>query len=141
MLVRVRPDTGGMHTWVSADAFEQFFPEISADEARRQLGPDGEERVLDQAATREFIAGLERLLHGPLPWQGVTGQTSGCRDPVPVRGWYDDRTLQLTGRLSGRGASCSSGRVSALNPPTIHAPRDPLCSRRVPPMRTCSGCA
>jgi len=25
--------------WVSADAFEEFFAETSADEARRQLGP------------------------------------------------------------------------------------------------------
>jgi hypothetical protein len=51
-----------MRIWVSADAFERVFPEISADEARRQLGPAGE-RHLDQTATREFIAGLERLLH------------------------------------------------------------------------------
>ena len=61
MLFTVWPETGGMHMWVSADAFEQFFPEISADAARCQLGPDGE-RDLDQTATREFIAGLERLL-------------------------------------------------------------------------------
>jgi hypothetical protein len=39
MLFTVWPETGGMHMWVSADAFEQFFPEISADEMRRQLGP------------------------------------------------------------------------------------------------------
>ena len=36
----------------------------SADEARRQLGPADEDRLLDGTATREFIAGLERLL-GP----------------------------------------------------------------------------
>jgi Protein of unknown function (DUF1524) len=67
MLFTVRPDTGGMHMWVSADAFEEFFPEISADEARRQLGPADEDRLLDRTATREFIAGLERLLHQTPP--------------------------------------------------------------------------
>ena len=61
MLFTVWPETGGLRTWVSATAFEQFFPEISADETRRQLGPDGE-LDLDQTGTREFIAGLERLL-------------------------------------------------------------------------------
>jgi hypothetical protein len=39
MLFTVWPDTGGMHMWVSADASKEFFPEISADEARRELGP------------------------------------------------------------------------------------------------------
>jgi hypothetical protein len=62
MLFTVWPETRATRMWVSADAFEQFFPEISADEARRQLGPDGK-RDLDQTAAREFIAGLERLLH------------------------------------------------------------------------------
>ena len=66
MLFTVWPETDGLHMWVSADAFEEFFPEISADEARRQLGPADEERLLDETATREFIAGLERLLH-PAP--------------------------------------------------------------------------
>ena len=63
MLFTVWPKTGGMHMWVSADTFEQFFPEISADEMRRQLGPADEDRLLDHTATRAFIAGLERLLH------------------------------------------------------------------------------
>ena len=62
MLFTVWPDTSGLRMWVSADTFEEFFPEISADEARRQLGPDGEERLLDQTSTRKFVAGLERLL-------------------------------------------------------------------------------
>ena len=66
MLFTAWPEPAGMHMWVSADTFEQFFPEISADDARRELGPDGE-RDLDQAATREFIAGLERLLHSLSP--------------------------------------------------------------------------
>jgi hypothetical protein len=61
MLFTVSPETGGIRIWLSADAFEEFFPEISASEARRQLGPDGE-RHLDQTDTREFIAGLKRLL-------------------------------------------------------------------------------
>ena len=63
MLFTVTPDTGGTRIWVSADAFGQFFPEISADETRRQLGPADEERLLDQTATRKFIAGLGRLLN------------------------------------------------------------------------------
>jgi hypothetical protein len=48
MLFTVWPDTGGMHLWVSADAFEEFFAETSADEARRQLGPAEQERLLDR---------------------------------------------------------------------------------------------
>jgi hypothetical protein len=67
MLFTVWPETGGMHIWVSADAFDRFFTEISPDEAERQLGPVEEDRVLDQTATREFITGLERLLHTALP--------------------------------------------------------------------------
>ncbi len=66
MLFTVSPETGGLRVWVSADAFEEFFPEISADEARRQLGSAEQERLLDETATREFIVGLERLLH-PTP--------------------------------------------------------------------------
>jgi hypothetical protein len=62
MLFTVSLKTDGMHMWVSADAFGQFFPEISADEARRQIGPAEEQRFLDVAAIREFMAGLERLL-------------------------------------------------------------------------------
>ena len=38
MLFTVWPDTAGTRTWMSADAFEQFVAEISADETRRQLG-------------------------------------------------------------------------------------------------------
>jgi hypothetical protein len=63
MLFMVSPETGGIRIWVSADSFEPFFPDISADDARRQLGPTDENRLLDQTATQEFIAGLERLLH------------------------------------------------------------------------------
>jgi hypothetical protein len=66
MLFTVWPDTDGMHMWASSDAFEEFFPEISADEARRQLGPADEDQLFDHTATREFIAGLEHLLH-PTP--------------------------------------------------------------------------
>jgi len=66
MLFTVWPETDALHMWMSADAFEEFFPEVSADEARRQLGPADQERLLDMTATREFIAGLERLLH-PAP--------------------------------------------------------------------------
>jgi hypothetical protein len=64
MLFTVSPETGCMRMWVSADALEQFFPEISADEARRQIGPAEEQRFLDVATIREFMAGLERLLRG-----------------------------------------------------------------------------
>jgi hypothetical protein len=66
MLFTVSPYAGGMHMWVSADAFAQFFSQISADEARRELGPDGE-REIDQSGTREFIASLERLLQRQPP--------------------------------------------------------------------------
>jgi Protein of unknown function DUF262/Protein of unknown function (DUF1524) len=62
MLFTAWPETDALHMWMSADAFEEFFPGISADEARRQLGPADEDRPLDGTATREFIAGLERLL-------------------------------------------------------------------------------
>jgi hypothetical protein len=67
MLLTASPDTGGIRMWVSADSFEQFLPDISADDARRQLGPTDENRLLDQTATQEFIAGLERLLHPSAP--------------------------------------------------------------------------
>jgi hypothetical protein len=63
MLFTVWPETRGMRMWVSADAFEHFFADISAEEARRQLGPAEEDRLLNQPATRAFISGLERLLH------------------------------------------------------------------------------
>ena len=43
MLFTVWPETGGLRMWMSADAFEEFFPEVSADEARRQLGPADED--------------------------------------------------------------------------------------------------
>jgi hypothetical protein len=66
MLLTVSPKTAGVHLWVSADAFEQFFTEISADEARRQLGPADEDRLLDQSAALEFIDALKRLL-SPTP--------------------------------------------------------------------------
>ena len=57
MLFTVSPETGGTHMWVSADAFEQFFSEISADAARRQLGPDGK-RDLDQTGHPGVHRGL-----------------------------------------------------------------------------------
>lgn len=66
MLFTVSPDTDGMHMWVSADAFKEFFPDIAADETRRQLGPADEDQLLDHTATREFVTGLEHLLH-PTP--------------------------------------------------------------------------
>ena len=66
MLFTVWSEKDALRVWMSADAFEEFFPEISADEARRQLGPADQERLLDGNATREFIAGLERLLQ-PAP--------------------------------------------------------------------------
>jgi hypothetical protein len=67
MFVTAWPKTGGIHMVGSAETFEQFFREISADEARRRLGPDGEERLLDETGAREFNAGLERLLHPTTP--------------------------------------------------------------------------
>lgn len=67
MLFTVWPETDALHMWMSADAFEEFFPGISADEARRQLGPADEDRLLDATATREFIAALERLLDAAAP--------------------------------------------------------------------------
>ena len=104
MLFTVWPETGGMHMWVSADAFEQFFPEISADEARRHVGPDGEERLLDQTAIREFIAGLERLLHPTPEQEAPRGLTPGCRKtPPPARPRRDGHTIAVRlKRQSGR---------------------------------------
>ena len=67
MLFTVWPETDALHMWVSADAFEEFFPGISADEVRRQLGPADEDRLLDGTSAREFIAGLERLLDPAVP--------------------------------------------------------------------------
>jgi hypothetical protein len=61
----------GARMYTSADAFEEFFPDISAEEARHQLGPDGF-RPLDQRTAREFIAGLERLF-GAMPDDAGSG--------------------------------------------------------------------
>ena len=50
----------GSRIYSSGEAFEQFFPNISADEAQHQLGPDGY-RELSRTTANEFIAGLEHL--------------------------------------------------------------------------------
>jgi Holliday junction resolvase-like predicted endonuclease len=61
MLFTIFSEERGSRIYTSADAFEEFFPKISAVEARRHLGADGY-RELNQTTAREFIAGLERLL-------------------------------------------------------------------------------
>jgi hypothetical protein len=63
MLLTVRPEKGACTCWRRRYAFEQFFAEISAHEARCQLGPAEEDRFLNETATREFIAKLDRLIH------------------------------------------------------------------------------
>ncbi len=45
----------GSRIYSSGEAFEEFFPNISADEARRQLGPDGL-RELSRTTANEFIS-------------------------------------------------------------------------------------
>jgi hypothetical protein len=47
--------------YTSSEAFEEFFPGISADQARHHLGPDGY-RKLGQNSAAEFLTGVERLL-------------------------------------------------------------------------------
>ena len=85
MLFTVWPKTRRMHMWVSADAFEQFFPEISADEARRQVGPADEERLLDPTAIREFIADLDVLLAEVLnAGDGGSAGGGGVRAPAVI---------------------------------------------------------
>jgi hypothetical protein len=61
MLFTIFSDKTGSRMYTSSEAFEEFFPTISADEARRELGPDGY-RELNEDTAREYIDGLERLL-------------------------------------------------------------------------------
>jgi hypothetical protein len=47
--------------WPSSETFEEFFPGISADQARRHhLGPHGS-RNLDQHSAAQFLSGLVLL--------------------------------------------------------------------------------
>jgi hypothetical protein len=56
------PERTRMYT--SSETFEEFFPEIWAEQARHHLGPDGS-RKLDQESAAKFLSGLEHLLAGP----------------------------------------------------------------------------
>ncbi len=60
MLFTLWTEQGAGRMYTSSEAFEEFFPGISADQARRHLGPDGYRR-LDQHSAAEFLSGLERL--------------------------------------------------------------------------------
>lgn len=60
MLFTLWTEPRGTPIWTYSEAFEEFFPGISADQARRHLGPDGG-RKLDQHSAAEFLSGLERL--------------------------------------------------------------------------------
>ena len=60
MLFTIWTEQGASRMYTSTEAFEEFFPGISADQARRHLGRDGY-RPLDQNATADFLSGLERL--------------------------------------------------------------------------------
>jgi hypothetical protein len=60
MLFTLWTKPGGTTVWTYSEAFEEFFPGISAEQARRHLGPDGERR-LDERSAAEFLSGLERL--------------------------------------------------------------------------------
>ena len=60
MLFTIWTRPGGTPMWTSSETFEEFFPGISADQARRHLGPDGR-RTLDQHSAAQFLSGLENL--------------------------------------------------------------------------------
>ena len=60
MLFTLWTKPGGTPVWTSSETFEEFFPGISADQARRHLGPDGS-RNLDQHSAAQFLSGLENL--------------------------------------------------------------------------------
>jgi hypothetical protein len=60
MLFTLWTEQGASRMYTSSEAIEEFFPGISADQARRQLGNDGF-RKLDQHSAAEFLSGLERL--------------------------------------------------------------------------------
>src|SRR5262249_46264998 len=61
MLFTIWTEQGASRMYTSSEAFEEFFPGISADQARRHLGPDGY-RELEQNSAAEFLTGLDRLL-------------------------------------------------------------------------------
>lgn len=60
MLFTVWTGLGDSSMYTSSEAFEEFFPGITADQARLHLGPDGF-RKLDDNSAGEFLSGLERL--------------------------------------------------------------------------------
>jgi hypothetical protein len=60
MLFTIWTKPGGTPMWTSSETFEEFFPGISTDQARRHLGPDGR-RELDQHSAAQFLSGLEDL--------------------------------------------------------------------------------
>ena len=60
MLFTLCTEPGGPSMYISSEAFEEFFPGISADQARHQLGPDGSRKIDEQSAA-DFLSGLERL--------------------------------------------------------------------------------
>lgn len=60
MLFTLWTQPGSTPLWTSSETFEEFFPTISAAQARLHLGPDGR-RNLDRHSAAQFLSGLEDL--------------------------------------------------------------------------------
>jgi hypothetical protein len=60
-LLAIWADKGATWLDTSFETFEEFFPEVTADEARRQLGAE-KRRQLDHESAARFQAGLKSLL-------------------------------------------------------------------------------
>jgi hypothetical protein len=60
MLFTVWTDKRGAWLDIAHESFEEFFPEISADQALRHLGVE-RRRQLDQDGAARFLAGLKNL--------------------------------------------------------------------------------
>jgi hypothetical protein len=61
LLFAIWADKGSTWLDTSFETFEEFFPEVTADEARRNLGAE-KRRQLDQEGAMHFLAGLKTLL-------------------------------------------------------------------------------
>jgi hypothetical protein len=61
MLFTIWTNRGGSSVYTSSEAFEQFYPDISAEQARQHLGQDGD-HPLDKHSATDFLSRLEQLL-------------------------------------------------------------------------------
>jgi len=108
MLFTICPELGGIRMLLSADAVKQFFPDISADEARRGLGP-----YATQGSARRPPGRLTRLPHWMPPLKASAVSHRGCGDPPARR----------EGNLPSRGGDITISAGETPASPEPHTPR------------------